>query len=539
VNKEYSLKEKLRKYALIQQLFLFSLVVVSFATVLTISLWQKNILTRTIDLYTEEEAKSLARILLYDLAFEPRLKKIARYEEQLSIISKNKTQVKKTYPLGLKAIVKRNLELPEQMILTISEEKGYATTPNDIKEMKRQIYEEEISRECSILTDDLAARITFSDHLRGIRIVSKWRFVNISSKEEAISFGSFFQSDLINVEFPLFLDTEYYGNVEILVDRGKLRSVQHNMVTTLSMIQLFLFTFLFVALFLSLITWLKFFKKVEKEIVAPIINLSQEMEQWKREDIFTESTQKDEVKRLSQAFKDLIERFEKQKEQLIKTEKLGLMQRVGAGLSHELNNALNPVKLRVESIILEGGKPTKEDIIVIREHLESAQKILKDLTALKSSRSLSDVENIEPSSWLDVVKRLFEPQVSKNVKIKWDYNEHFPAIKTNRDILVEIALNLLLNAKDAVVNVESPLVLCSFKKEDEKIVFAVEDNGAGFPEDYLKKPFEPFYTTKPQGMGLGLFLVENYCKRIGAVLTIEKSELGGAKVKVTFNGNRG
>jgi signal transduction histidine kinase len=534
MRKEYSLKEKLRKYALIQQLFLFSLVVVSLVTVVMISLWQKNILTKAIELYTEEEAKSLARILLYDLAFEPRLKRIAEYEEQLSIISKTKTKAKSSYPLGLKEIVKKNLYIPEQIVLSTAEERGYIIKLADIKEIKRQIYEEELNKECSILKDDLAARITFSDHLRGITISSKWGFAKISALEEAISYGSSFKSDLIKVEFPIFLETSYYGNVEILVDRGRLRSVQQNMVSRLSIIQALLFVFLLLALILSLLTWLNFFKKVENEIVSPIINLSKEMEQWKREEILKDSEQKDELKRLSLAFKDLVERFENQKEQLIKTEKLGLMQRVGAGLSHELNNALNPIKLRLDSILLDGENPTKEDILILREHLESAGKILKDLTALKSSKNISDIEKLKPSMWLDVAKRLFEPQVSRNVTVKWDYKKDFPEVIANKETLVEIVLNLLLNAKDAVSNVKEPNIVCSFKEEDKNGVLVVEDNGIGFPEEYLKKPFEPFYTTKPQGMGLGLFLVENYCKKLNGTLAIETSELGGAKVKVTL-----
>jgi len=534
MNKEYSLKEKLRKYALIQQLFLFSLVTVSFVTLIAISLWQKNILTKAIDLYTEEEARSLARILLYDLAFEPRLKRIARYEEQISIISKTKIVEKSAYPLGLKAIVKKNIDLPEQVILAISEQRGYSASIYEIRAIKRDVLKEELAKECSILTDDLAARITFSDHLRGITILPNGTLPKISSEEEAIPSASSFKSDLIKIEFPLFLDTAYYGDVVILVDRGRLRSAQQNMVTTLGLIQIFLFIFLLAALMLSLFTWFKFFKKVENEIVLPIINLSKEMEQWKREDAFEDSTQKDELKRLSLAFKDLVERFEKQKEQLIKTEKLGLMQRVGAGLSHELNNALNPVKLRLDSIILDGGNPTKEDILVLKEHLESAGKILKDLTALKSSKSFSDVKKLPPSSWLSVAKRLFEPQLPRNVIVKWIYQNDYPLVMANEEILVEIALNLLLNAKDAAAKSLSPLILCSFKEEENKATLIVEDNGEGFPEEYLQKPFEPFYTTKPQGMGLGLFLVENYCKRVGANLTIGKSSLGGAKVIVTF-----
>jgi len=72
----------------------------------------------------------------------------------------------------------------------------------------------------------------------------------------------------------------------------------------------------------------------------------------------------------------------------------------------------------------------------------------------------------------------------------------------NRDILVEIALNLLLNAKDATVEEESPLIEFSFYKEEDLAILEVKDNGKGFSREYLNNPYEPFLQQRLREWGL-------------------------------------
>lgn len=533
MKRNYSLKDKFRRYAIVEQSFLLSSVIALIAVSVLTAIWQRNILNNAIDSYTEEEAKSLARILIYDLNSNPRLSKIAYYEEQLSLLSKEKIKGEKRFPLGLKSIVRRNIDLPDLRVALIASESGYQIGENEIKEVKKVVIEEELEKECSFLSQELTTRVTFSDHLRGVSINSIWGFSKIEAKEETLLEDVHSKKDLISVIFPLFLEMRRFGTVEVLVDRGSLKGVQKKVVLTLGKIQLGIFIFLFALLGIYFYMWYRFFRKIETKVVLPITNLSARMEKWE-EETSKPSFEKDEIKRLYEAFDGLLKRFEEQKEQLIRAEKLGLMERVGAGLSHELNNALNPIKLRLDSLLLVGESPTLQDVKIIKEHLESAEKIIKDLNALRFKRGLDTKEKIKPKDWIDVVKRLFEPQLSKKTKVIYNYDENEPQMMTNRDILVEIALNLLLNAKDATVEEESPLIEFSFHKEEDLAVLEVKDNGKGFSREYLNNLYEPFFTTKAQGMGLGLFIVENYSKKLGGVVEIGNREEKGAFVQIKF-----
>ena len=537
--KPESLKAKLRSSAYSGSSILFGLIFLSFLILLASSFWQRKILNDAIELYTEEEAKSLARLFLYDLASDGGIRKIARYEEQLSYISARSGEAAKFYPLGLKALVRKNIDLPQGRILALAGESGYAVRSSDIRKIRKEVLEEELKKETLALEDDLAARVTFSDHLRGIRLRSKWGFTDIEIFEEGYRGGQKPKEEFFKVKYPLFLETSLYGEVEISVDRGRLISVQQRMKNTLTAIQAIVAILLFLSMLVTVYVWFRFFRKVESEIVTPVTALADRMEKWEREEKPLSVIEKSEAKRLTEAFEELLGRVKTQREQLLKAEKLGLMERLGAGLSHELNNALNPIKIRLDAILLEGGAATKEDVLALREHIESARKILKDLASIHPSKAGEEKAELRPSEWLAVARRLAEPQIPKNVKVSWRFSGDSPVIAGNEEMLTEIALNLVLNAKDAVEGVPDPKISVSLSETGDKAELVVGDNGAGFPPAYMDKLFEPFYTTKAQGMGLGLFIVETYVKRMGGEILPQNADDGGARVTVVFPIPRG
>jgi len=528
-----SLKAKLRTSAVSGGSLLFGLMFLSLMVIVASSFWQRKVLNNAIEVYTEEEAKSLARLILYDLASDAGIRKMARYEEQITILSAKSNKAREFYPLGLKAIVRRNLSYPEGWLLNIASDNGYSVRSSDIQAIKKDIYEEELKKEKEALEDDFAARVTFSDHLRGIKLVSKWGLTEIDVLEEGVEHRSKPRSEFFKVSYPLFLETSLYGEVEILVDRGRLIRVQNRMRNTLTAIQALVAGLLLLSMVVTIFIWFKFFKKVESEIVVPVTDLAGRMEEWEREEKPLSAREENEAKRLTEAFDELLERVKRQREQLLRAEKMGLMERLGAGLSHELNNALNPIKLRLDSILLEGGTASKEDVMALREHVESARKILKDLASIHPSKAGGGKAELKPSEWLSVARRLAEPQVQRGALVEWNYSENGPVIKGSEEMLAEIALNLILNARDAVEKSDKPRISVSFARGKTGMAeLVVEDNGGGFPAEYMDKLFEPFYTTKAQGMGLGLFIVETYVKRMDGEIIPENLPGGGARVTV-------
>jgi len=172
--------------------------------------------------------------------------------------------------------------LPELRVALIASESGYQIGENEIKEVKKVVLEEEIEKECSFLSQELMARITFSDHLRGVSINSIWGFSKIEAKEESLLEDSHFKKDLISVTFPLLLQMRKFGTVEVLVDRGSLKGVQKKVVVTLGKIQIGIFLFLFFLLGIFFICGIGFLKRLKPKLFYPLPILLQEWRNGKR-----------------------------------------------------------------------------------------------------------------------------------------------------------------------------------------------------------------------------------------------------------------
>ena len=99
-------------------------------------------------------------------------------------------------------------------------------------------------------------------------------------------------------------------------------------------------------------------------------------------------------------------------------------------------------------------------------------------------------------------------------------------------------LNLIVNALEASVASTNPQVVVSTVARGEEVEVAVRDNGPGLPEDVQQHLFESFFTTKSQGLGLGLAIVQSIVERHHGRVRAENGEQGGAIFRVVLPGTR-
>jgi C4-dicarboxylate-specific signal transduction histidine kinase len=513
------------------------------ALVVLLLLWenQTRAIDQELDAYTTTESVVLSRLLIYDLASDPRLWETHRLE--LLLREAPPAAPGRGSDEELIAFVRSNLDWPDTEIWKRSESQFKGVKLSDISAARRGAYEDMLEERLTGIRDDLWARVTFSDNLRGV--------VLKSDGGAEISVGQDIPPDLLRgpaqatrqlpndrllVTLPLTVQANRWGTAYLLVDRSIVVRLRESLMGTLSkglwalLVLLVLMTGAWTA------WWSVLLRRVRREVVAPIVDLAHRMEERSGSDE-SGNGETSEPEWLSTAFDRLMDRLVRQQEQLLAAQKLGLMERVGAGLSHEINNALNPARLRLDELAMEGRAPGKEDILALREYLGHAQQVLKDLTfAVK--RPSGPLRMLRPHEWLAVARRLSDPALQGLAGVDWRAGDEEPEVYGEPQWLVQVAVNLLLNARDAAsVSPGGGHVRVGLDESSEgTVLLTISDDGPGVDPQVAEHLFEPYVTSKPKGSGLGLFVVDQLVRRMGGSVDLRRGTTGGTVAEVRLKG---
>jgi two-component system C4-dicarboxylate transport sensor histidine kinase DctB len=220
---------------------------------------------------------------------------------------------------------------------------------------------------------------------------------------------------------------------------------------------------------------------------------------------------------------------------LVHTAKMAVLGQMSASITHELNQPLAAVQTLSDNTVklLERGRhdEAKENLRMIGKTTAHMGKITGQL---KRFARRSDVESEPvqvPIVINDAIFLLKQSQRLRSVRLDSRIESGLPMALCEASRLEQVIVNLLSNAVDAVEHVADPLVEVLVAQCDEFVCVEVHDNGPGLSEAANAHLFEPFYTTKQQGVGLGLGLAisNDIVRRFGGTLRAETSlRLGGA-----------
>jgi signal transduction histidine kinase len=211
---------------------------------------------------------------------------------------------------------------------------------------------------------------------------------------------------------------------------------------------------------------------------------------------------------------------------MIQSEKLASLGQLASGMAHEIHNPLTIISgesqlylerfrgqdARVDALLLSVIEECKRAADITRRILRFAKPAPPDVTAV-------DVKaTIEESLTLAGYQVRLE-RVERVVEVP----DALPKVRSNQNQLQEVLLNLILNACQAMGEKGGRLAL-SAHPNGSTVVLKVEDNGPGIPAGALRKVFDPFYTTKASGTGLGLFVTQRIVKSHGGTIELESAE---------------
>ena len=228
-----------------------------------------------------------------------------------------------------------------------------------------------------------------------------------------------------------------------------------------------------------------------------------------------------------------ITEMKKMEEQIINSEKLASIGRLAAGIAHEIGNPLTSIFSFVQILReLEDDKFKKDSIETIYFHIKRISEILKQLSGF-AKMPPSELKQCQINEIIENSTRLIQyDKKAKGIVIVKELFAALPETTVDANQLSQVFVNLILNAIDAMP--ENGWLTVRSYVEDNNIVIDFEDTGAGIPREDLFKIFDPFYTTKEKGTGLGLAVSYNIIKKMGGSLTVE-SELGkGSIFKITL-----
>jgi two-component system NtrC family sensor kinase len=231
-------------------------------------------------------------------------------------------------------------------------------------------------------------------------------------------------------------------------------------------------------------------------------------------------------------------RLAEAQDRLVRSERLASVGRLAAGLAHEIGNPISAL-MGMEDLLLDGGlepEEQKDFVERMKKETERIHSILRDL--LQFARPASKEPGEEPTPGIVETAvydtaALVAPQKSmQDVDLAVDVFPDLPPVTMSREQMVQVILNLVLNAADACgagghVTLRAQPVELGVRLE-------VEDDGPGVSPNVTDKLFEPFVTTKDvgKGTGLGLAVCRGLVEAAGGSITLDESYTDGARFVV-------
>ena len=227
-------------------------------------------------------------------------------------------------------------------------------------------------------------------------------------------------------------------------------------------------------------------------------------------------------------------------EERIESERIDSIVRLAAGVAHELGNPLNSLTIHLQLIERKLKKLAEQaDAAKLAESLQVCQGEVERLDGiithfLEAVRPQKpDLNELDLLALVEEVLRVQEAELSdRKLEVKVELSDDFPSILGDRDQIKQVFFNLIKNAMEAMQPNGSLRILAS--RDDDYVYLQFVDTGSGISEEDLSKVFQAYYTTKKEGHGLGMMIVERIMREHGGHIIIESRKEAGTAITLQF-----
>ncbi|HPP39785.1 MAG TPA: ATP-binding protein, partial [Candidatus Kapabacteria bacterium] len=215
-------------------------------------------------------------------------------------------------------------------------------------------------------------------------------------------------------------------------------------------------------------------------------------------------------------------------DKLVQADKLVLLGQLSAGVAHEIRNPLAAVNLNLQ--ILKRNIPENApEFDYVNTALQGVERISRivEVTLNFSRPTIPDVKEVNLNSLIPTTLELVASVLKrKEITVELQLQDDLPLVAADEKQLQQVFVNLITNSADAIktkgnIIIKTYLEAGLKHNEGEMVVVSIADNGIGITPEDLSKIFNPFFTRKPDGTGLGLPITQRILHQHGGVIDVE------------------
>jgi len=221
-------------------------------------------------------------------------------------------------------------------------------------------------------------------------------------------------------------------------------------------------------------------------------------------------------------------------EELVRKEKLALLGQVAGSVGHELRNPLGVMNNAVyflQTVLVDADETTREYLEIIKTEIADADRIVADLLDSVRTRPPQPAE-VSIGGLIDrTLRSCTMPAV---ITTALDLPESLPPVWVDAGQIQQVLRNLISNGMEALVEGGTLAIKAVENRQEGTVSISVRDTGCGMPPEVLAKLFQPLFTTKARGIGLGLVVVKSLTEANGGTIEMESAVGRGTTFSVTL-----
>ena len=245
---------------------------------------------------------------------------------------------------------------------------------------------------------------------------------------------------------------------------------------------------------------------------------------------------KDEIKLLVDSFNSMISEIAESREKLKRTERIAAWRDVARKLAHEIKNPLTPIQLSMYRLKRNLNSPKYPEIFaecynMITQEVENLRNMVEEFSQF-ARMPKPELEPCALNALIDEVLNAYQ-ETPEKITIQREFSIDIPRISIDPNQFRQVLHNLIQNAVDAMQEEGGTLNLKTQLK-DYRVEITIRDTGCGMSEEVQQNMFNPYFTTKENGTGLGMSIVQKIIEEHGGEISIESREGIGTSIYLSL-----